>query len=362
MKRKHSNKEMKSKNVKVIDLFCGVGGLSYGFVKEKFDVVAGIDYDLSCKYAFETNNNAIFLHKNLTHTSSKYINSLFPQNSLKILIGCAPCTSFSTLTQKYKDHNQWRLLYSFSRIINDVRPDIISMENVPRLLAYKGGKVFNDFNNMLKKANYNVFYKVVNCADYGIPQKRNRLILLASKLGEISLLKETHTVKEYVTVKDAIYHLPKIEAGETDIKDPLHRSRNLSPLNRKRIILTPEGGGWENWNEDIKLECHKRKSGKTFRNVYGRMKWNDVAPTLTTLCTGYGNGRYGHPSQNRAISLREAAILQSFPIGYAFFDPEVKFSYKNIEKHIGNAVPVALARIIAKSIKVHLEQYRKKIR
>lgn len=345
------------KKYPVVDLFCGVGGLSYGFALEKFNLIAGVDFDNTCKYAYEKNNNAPFLHKDLTVTSSKYIASLFPKKGPKILIGCAPCQAFSTLSQKYKDNDKWKLLYSFGRIINDVRPDIISMENVPRLLEFENGKVFQDFCNILKRRGYNLFYKVVNACDYGVPQNRYRLILLASLYGSISLKKETHIQENYVTVKQAISHLPCLEAGQISESDSLHRSRNLSPINKRRILATPEGGGWKDWKKDLVLECHKKETGKTFRSVYGRMSWNEVAPTLTTQCTGYGNGRFGHPTQDRAISLREAAILQSFPEKYEFVEPDKEYSISSVERHIGNAVPVLLARVIAKSIKKHLKEF-----
>ncbi len=345
------------KNYPVVDVFCGVGGLSHGFKLEKFNLIAGIDYDATCKFAYESNNLAPFIHKDLTVTTSRYIKSLFPKGYPKILIGCAPCQAFSPLSNKYKSNDKWKLLYSFGRIINEVRPDIISMENVPRLLDFNGGKVFNDFQAILKKARYKIFYKVVNASDYGVPQNRLRLILLASKYGDISLTKETHSEENYVTVKEAISHLPKIEAGETHKSDQLHHSRGLTDINKRRMLATPEGGGWKDWDDDLILDCHKKESGKTFRSVYGRMWWDDVAPTLTTQCTGYGNGRFGHPEQNRAISLREAAILQSFPETYQFVDPSKEINFGSIEKHIGNAVPVLLGQVVAKSIKKHLNKY-----
>jgi len=280
--------------------------------------------------------------------------SLFPANAPKILIGCAPCQAFSLLSQKYKDNDKWKLLYSFSRIIRDVKPDVISMENVPRLLEYDNGEVLNDFMDVLLSEGYDIFHKVVNASEYGVPQKRYRFILLASRLGEIKLINPTHKDEDYVSVKQAIAHLTPLDAGESDPDDQLHRSRELTPINLKRIRATPEGGGWKDWSDDLVLDCHKKESGASFRSVYGRMKWDEVAPTLTTQCTGYGNGRFGHPEQDRAITLREAAILQSFPDDYDFIDPNVKFSIRKLETHIGNAVPVLLGRAIAKSIKRHL--------
>lgn len=347
--------------IAVVDLFCGIGGLSYGFVLEKFKVLAGLDIDDSCRYAFERNNGCNFIQSDITVTHSKEIDALYPRNSVKILVGCAPCQAFSTLTQKYKENDKWKLLYSFARIIKDVNPEIISMENVPNLLKYSNGSVFLDFLKVLTKQKYNITYKVVNAADYGVPQNRNRLILIASKFGSVSFIKPTHDIDTRVTVRDAISHLPPIEDGEFNPTDAIHRARKLSPMNKKRIMATKEGGGWKDWPSKLLLECHKKKSGKTFVSVYGRMKWDDISPTLTTQCTGLGNGRYGHPEQHRAISLREAALLQSFPMSYKFLSPMQTFMPGQIETHIGNAVPVNLGRMIAKSIKKHLKEHGYKI-
>lgn len=338
----------------VVDLFCGVGGLTQGFVKAKFDVRAGIDFDSSCKYAYEKNNLTPFIHADLTKTSPADVAKLYPKNSIKILAGCAPCQAFSTYQQGNKINDKWKLLYSFGKIINEIQPDIVSMENVPNLMKYNEGKVFNDFISILKANNYFISYKVVDAKDYGVPQRRKRLILLASKFGEINLIRKTHTGKKVKTVRKAIGHLPQIKAGESYYKDLLHRARELSSLNLKRIKATSEGGGWKEWNDELVLDCHKKESGKSYGSVYGRMSWNEVSPTLTTQCTGYGNGRFGHPEQDRAISLREAAILQSFPKKYNFFKSIEDFSSSIIEKHIGNAVPPRLGYVIAKSIHQHI--------
>jgi DNA (cytosine-5)-methyltransferase 1 len=343
----------------VVDLFCGVGGLSHGFVKEKFNLLAGIDFDESCKYAFEQNNNASFLHRDLTTMHSNDILKLYPRRGLRILVGCAPCQAYSNLAQKHKTNDKWKLLYSFSRIIMEVNPHIVSMENVPQLLTYDHGKVFHDFLKVLKTKKYHITYSVVNACDYGVPQKRQRLILFASKFSEVQLARRTHSVKNYITVANAIGHLPQIVDGESHGADLLHRSRKLSPLNKERIKATPEGGSWKDWTASLVLDCHKKETGKSFRSVYGRMKWNEVAPTLTTQCTGYGNGRYGHPEQDRAISLREAAILQSFPESYKFVAPNSNFAPTTVERHIGNAVPVKLGRAVARSIKKHLIDHGK---
>jgi len=228
------------------------------------------------------------------------------------------------------------------------------MENVSQLINFKKEPVFNDFIKTLELEGYFVHFEIVNSPEYGIPQNRKRLVLMASKLGPIVLIPKTHTKKNFVTVMDAIGELPPINDGEFNPKDKLHFARKLSPINKLRIKATPYGGGWKDWPEDLKLECHKKNSGKTYSSVYGRMKWEEPSPTMTTHCIGYGNGRFGHPEQDRGISLREASILQSFPKDYDFFDNADDFSTVMVARQIGNAVPVRLGEVIAKSIKKHL--------
>ena len=346
----------------VIDLFCGVGGLSHGFIQEDFNVLAGIDIDETCRFAFEENNKSEFIAKSITDISAQEINRIYGENTdLKILVGCAPCQNFSSymFKDKDKDSNKWKLLYEFSRLINEVQPDIVSMENVTQLINFKKAPVFEDFVSNLKSLGYYVHYEVVNCPDYGIPQNRKRLILLASKFGEIKLIPKTHNRDSYVTVKDAIGELPFIKDGEKDINDPIHFSRKLTPKNKKRIEATPYGGSWKDWNEDLRLECHKKETGKSFPSVYGRMVWEKPSPTMTTQCIGYGNGRFGHPVQDRAISLREAALLQTFPLDYKFVKNDQDYNSTILARQIGNAVPVKLGQVVAKSVKEHLKKLNK---
>lgn len=350
---------MKKKEIKVVDLFCGIGGLSNGFYQEGFNVIAGYDTDMSCKYAYETNNNAQFHTEDITKLKGKDLKKEYG-NCLKILVGCAPCQPFSSYSFKVKrkDEKKVNLLYSFSRLIREVKPTIISMENVPQLMDFNESSIFQDFCNELAEMGYKFSYSVVFCPDYGIPQRRRRLVLLASKLGEISILPKTHTPDNYVTVKDVISSLPPIKSGEVCTTDPLHRARQLSPINIRRIQATKEGGSWREWPDELVLDCFKKESGRTYGSVYGRMRWNEPAPTMTTQCTGLGNGRFGHPEQDRAISLREAAIFQTFPENYKFAEHNDITNPSVVCRHIGNAVPPMLGRVIAKSIKEHLKQYK----
>ena len=351
----------KIKDFAVVDLFCGIGGLTHGFITEHLSVSAGVDFDNTCSYAYQTNNKAKFIYKDVTKLTEIELNDLFPKNKRKILVGCAPCQPFSIFN--YKNNNniikqaedeKWKLLYSFADLIEKTQPEIVSMENVPQLRTFNNGKVFNDFVERLEKNGYKVSFGIHNAQDYGVPQRRKRLILLASKHSRFELIPSTHKKDNYITVHQAIGHLPEIKDGEHCHNDFLHYARKLTDISKKRIRATPEGGSWQDWDESLLLECHKKEGGQMYRSVYGRMTWNDVAPTMTTYCIGLNNGRFGHPQQDRAISLREAAILQSFPENYNLIEDEKKFNAQIFARQIGNAVPVGLGRAIAKSIKKHI--------
>jgi len=347
-------------DISAVDLFCGIGGLSYGLQSAGIKVNAGIDFDKTCKYAFEKDCNTKFIHEDVQNITEKTLNNLFLNSKIKILAGCAPCQPFSSYTynQDKNNDNRWKLLYEFGRLIKQTKPTIVTMENVPTLINFKKAPVFLDFINLLKENNYFVWYKVIYAPDFGIPQKRKRLVLLASQLGEIELLPPTHKPQNYITVKDAIGSLKKINSGEYDEDDFIHKSSKLSDKNTERIKQSKQGGSWKrDWDEDLKLTCHISEKGKTYVSIYGRMKWDEPSPTMTTFCTGIGNGRFGHPEQDRAISLREAAILQSFPKNYKFAESIETLNFSKTSKHIGNAVPPKLGEIIGKSIIKHLEKY-----
>lgn len=347
---------------KVIDLFCGIGGLTHGLIAEKLDVVAGIDIDTSCKYGYEKNNKTKFIEKDIDDVTSSEINELYgTSKGIRILVGCAPCQPFSTLNRKriaYADHSEkWGALNKFAELIEAVKPEIVSMENVKELSKENKYPVFKRFIDTLKRNGYFVSYKVVDTSHYGVPQKRKRLVLLASRFGEIELIPPTH-LENPVTVKDVIKDLPAIEDGEVSQIDNMHTSSKLSPLNKRRIRSTPhDGGSATDWDKELLPDCYTKESGSSYQcSVYGRMRWNEPSPTVTTQFLSLGTGRYGHPEQDRAISLREAARFQTFPDNYVFMEPE-RFSRTVVAKHIGNAVPVRLGQVIAISIKEHLKKH-----
>jgi DNA (cytosine-5)-methyltransferase 1 len=178
------------------------------------------------------------------------------------------------------------------------------------------------------------------------------MVLLASRHGEITMIKPT--LKKPKTVRQAIGRLRSLRAGEAAPRDKLHVSSTLSEKNLKRIRASRPGGTWRDWPEHLIADCHRAESGRTYSGVYGRMEWDKPAPTMTTQCYGFGNGRFGHPEQDRAITLREAAIIQSFPRDYVFIPDGCEVSFKVLGRLIGNAVPVDLGRAIARSIISHL--------
>lgn len=346
--------------INAVDLFCGVGGLTCGIQQAGIKVIAGYDIDNRSQFAYEFNNNAKFILKDIRDISNDEINNLYPSDTdIKVLMGCAPCQPFSTYSHKYKENEniiqKMDLLNYFSQQIEHVQPEIVSMENVPQIIKEK---VFEKFLKTLKDNGYTIDYKIVYAPEYGVPQKRRRLLLLASKLGEIKLLPPQFDRDNYPTLLDAIGNLPELKAGETNSKDPLHRSRKLSELNMRRIKQSKPGGTWKDWDEELLLEAHKKDSGESFSSVYGRLEWDKPSNTITTQFPGIGNGRFGHPEQDRALSLREGALLQTFPKDYLFTEPDLggNYSIAQVALQIGNAVPPKLGEVIGNSIKKHIEE------
>jgi len=346
------------RKVCAVDLFCGAGGLTKGLENAGIDVRLGIDVDPACEFPYTTNNNAKFLLKSVEDVKPPEIEKIFRKGCLRLLAGCAPCQTFSTYYQKAtSDDKRWWLLRQFSRLVLETEPELITMENVPRL---RHQTVFQEFVSSLENAKYHVSYEIVNCDDYGVAQKRQRLVLLASKLGPISLLAPSEFGSARKTVRETIADLPRLEAGDIHASDPMHRAATLAPVNVRRIRESRPGGTWRDWQDELVAECHKKRTGKTYPSVYGRMTWDEPSPTITTQFYGFGNGRFGHPEQNRALSLREGALLQSFPAEYVFTPPDQPIYVKSVGRLIGNAVPPRLGQVIGRSIMIHVAACSKK--
>ncbi|MBY3558574.1 DNA cytosine methyltransferase [Rhizobium laguerreae] len=343
-------------NIEAIDLFCGAGGLSYGLQEAGVKIRAGLDLDGKCAFPFEANmSGAKFLEKDLAETSGEELRTFYSAGTVKLLAGCAPCQPFSTLRNgsDRKTSKKWPLLNEFGRMIRALEPDLVTMENVPVL---RGESVFHDFVDLLRSYGYHVFWKVVDAADYGVPQRRRRLVLLASMLGPIRLLDPTDLGVKRLTVREAIGSLPAVAAGEVSSEDSMHRARAITEINLARIKASAPGGTWKDWPEHLQLACHKRSSGSSYKSVYGRLQWDKPSGTITTQAHNFGTGRFGHPEQDRPLTLRELAILQSFPSDYKFVSDDSDVEFTPLGRLIGNAVPVKLGTAIGRSIMAHLQE------
>lgn len=241
--------------IEAVDLFCGSGGLTCGLRQSGVKVLAGVDFEEECQYPYEKNNVAKFLNWVIAKTEAADVAALYSKGTIRVLAGCARASRFRSITTVLIHHfpKKWWLLYSFQRIIEGVMPEIIVMENVTDVVRHK---VYHDFVSHLKNLGYRVSENNVSCVDYGIPQKRKRQIVLCSRLGATNLLSKTHETP--VTVCEAIAHLPRIESGEVDPLDPLHRAAKMSEVNLKRIEASVAGGTWRDWPEELRIGAHKR--------------------------------------------------------------------------------------------------------
>ena len=321
------------------------------------EVAFALDHDVDAKASFKANfPDAHFELADIREASVEAIRSRVEAEGPKPVLfsGCAPCQPFTKQNTTRPDQDERvPLLAHFADLVEYCRPDLVFVENVPGLQKLDANsQPFGGFLSRLSGAGYEMDYRPITLVKYGVPQSRRRLVLVGSRHGTILLPDETHgpgaPYGRYTTVRDWISHLPPIRAGETHGRVANHRSAALSPRNLERIKATPEGGGNRNWPGHLQLHCHKGFSG--YSDVYGRMWWDKPASGLTTRCTSYSNGRFGHPEQDRAISIREAACLQTFPEGFVFEGSMVSMS-----KQIGNAVPVRLAQVIGHQFIKHLK-------
>lgn len=335
-----------------VDLFCGAGGLSYGLQEAGVAVAAGVDIDPTCQYPFESNIESPFLDTDIRDLTAEHLRPLWQHGDFRLLAGCAPCQPFSPHRRGLdtSSEEQWSLLTEFGRLVREAEPELVTMENVPRIGS---SKVFRDFVDLLASLGYDTDFRSCNGLDYGLAQQRRRLVLLGSRLGPIDIPVGKFKGKAPRTVRDEIGALPKLESGAADPKDPLHRTRGLSGVNLERIRASTPGGTWEQWPAELRSPCHRKKSGATFRNVYARMEWDKPSPTITTLSYNFGTGRFGHPEQDRGLSLREAAMLQGFPSDYRFVPSDKPVYFHPLGRLIGNAVPPPLGKAVGEAVWAH---------
>jgi DNA (cytosine-5)-methyltransferase 1 len=355
--------------ITAIDFFCGAGGLTRGFLNAGITVKLGIEIDESCQFTYQINNQPAKMLVNdvrkITVNDIKRQISDVKSDEL-LLAACAPCQPFSQQRRKKRQYREKNLILQFGRFVKALKPKYIFIENVPGLKNVKGPSSFKRFLKLIANLDYEWQEKVINAKDYGVPQSRKRLVLIAVREFKPQIPKPTHgndkNQKPYETVKSAIKDYPRIEAGSIDHKFNNHWAADITPINMKRMQATRKNGGSRlDWPTDLQLNCHLkvRKGGEKYRghtDVYGRMRWNQPAPTLTCKCVSVSNVRYGHPNQNRAISLREAAKLQSFSDDYMFFGP----SKGHLAQQVGNAVPVKLGEVFGKYfLSIHKNKAKK---
>ncbi len=344
--------------IKAIDLFCGAGGVTRGLLDAGIDVVAGFDIDSSLEKVYQENNirpngkKAQYFNKKVEDITLEDIEKLVGTKEQRdkkgekfLLAGCAPCQPFSLKNKNRHDKTDHRrtLITYFADLIKVTEPDFVFMENVAGLANLEPENL-EYFLKTLKDKGFSVDKGIVNAKNYGVPQNRKRFVLLASKEKEIRIPDGEYDgiSKSYKTVGDVIRDLPPLDAGSEHPSITNHKTANLNDLNKIRIKETPKNGGSRtDWRPELWLRCHLNENGtpkNVHKDVYGRMWWDKPAPTLTTKFNSITTGRYGHPEQNRAISLREGALLQSFPENYTFYG-----NMQAVARQIGNAVPPKMA-------------------
>jgi DNA (cytosine-5)-methyltransferase 1 len=342
----------------VIDFFSGCGGASKGLELAGFNVSLGIDFEPNAAATYMANfPNAEFILDDVRNITVEDIVNKVPNIAEEplLLCTCAPCQPFSSQNKNKSETDIRRtLLDEVHRFVLAFNPEYIMLENVPGIQNVNPiieGPLCR-FLSFLTDNGYQYLKFIAKSEEYGVPQKRKRLVILASRLGMIEEPNKTHGVNEipFVTVRDAIEMLPPLQAGEGCLNDPIHKCSNLNATNLERITLTPEGGDRRDWPDSLINPAHKNYAGHY--DTYGRMSWDRPSPTLTTKCNGYSNGRFGHPdtNQNRAISMREAANIQTFPTDYIFHG-----LIGSLSKQIGNAVPCELARNFGIAVLNHYE-------
>jgi len=337
--------------MRAIDFCCGAGGLTRGLLDAGIQVLAGIDVDAACRITYEVNNcPAVFLHKDIRAIAPAEIREVLGSRQTRdvLFACCAPCQPFSSQRKSSVRGADATLLGAFGRLVACVKPGQILVENVPGLARVKGFSTYRRFLALLKDCGYSYVSGVVNARHYGVPQSRPRLILIAMHGIKPTIPERIcgRVLLPFATVRDAIAHLPPIKAGEAHPLIPNHMAAHVSPLNLERLKHTPhDGGDRRAWPRRLWLDCH-RNGYHGHSDVYGRMAWDAPSPALTGRCRSISNGRYGHPEQDRAISLREAAALQTFDDDYFFYGSKC-----HIAMQIGNAVPVRLAEMLGHHLK-----------
>lgn len=342
-----------------IDSFCGAGGLGLGLKKAGFKILLSFDIEQKCIDTINANK------KYFDHTAIRAdIADMLNQNLLKkcqlkrgelfLLAGGPPCQGFSVQRRGSDTDVRNELVLKYGQMVDELYPCFFVMENVTGLAGKRGKTILEQLLENVESIGYDVSVNLLDAQDYGVPQRRKRYVIVGKRRDINTTYAPPIPNSERITVRDAISFLPEPPLNGKDHPDiPLHRRDKLSELNLKRIQAIKPGQGRDDLPEELRAECHKIDSSVIgYRNVYGRMAWDEVAPTITARFDSFTRGKFGHPDQPRSISLREGAILQTFPMDFIFTGNKV-----DIARQIGNAVPPVLAECIGKSI---IEAYEKR--
>lgn len=345
-----------------VDSFSGAGGLLLGLQLAGFESLYSFDND---PFSIETQNtnSKYFKHR----AKVEDINNLSSGQLLKkiglkkgelfLFSGGPPCQGFSIQRIGRDKDTRNNLIFKFADQVNGLQPKFFLMENVAGILGKRGSSLFSDLITRFEQSGYRVYDKILNAQDYNVPQRRRRVFVIGVRKDlhykPFEFPVTTTPDGKRRTVRQAIENLPEPPLDGSDHPSlSLHRRDKLSELNLKRLSSLLEGQGREFLPKDLLADCHKVSASQIgHRNVYGRMRWDDVAPTITARFDSFTRGLFGHPNQNRSISLREGALLQTFPIDFNFFGNKV-----DIARQIGNAVPIELARAVGKQI---IKYYKK---
>jgi DNA (cytosine-5)-methyltransferase 1 len=339
----------------VVDLFAGCGGGTIGFRQVGFEVIGAVEIDADAAAAYAANVGVEPLARDVREVTGRDLldGTGVGVGELTLLFGCPPCQSFTILrrgaAETAVDGVRNNLPREYTRLVEELSPRHIAFENVPGMVDGRWRHRFDELLTHLERLGYRCDWAVLDAADFGVPQRRRRVVVVGSRLVEPVLPVPTHTASgeadlpAHQTVRDAIGGLRRLGPGEADPADPLHRARRHSDIAIRRLRAVPEGGGRKNLPPELELACHKRHPG--YYDIYGRMWWDRVAPTLTSGCTNVTKGRFGHPEQDRAITLREALLLQGFPPGAT-----VRGDTDTMALQVGNAVPPPLTAAVGQAI------------
>lgn len=351
-------------SLNAIDLFAGCGGLTSGLKAASINVVAAVEIDADAARSYRANHPEVVLFESDIRTISPAdVLATTGVSQIELIAGCPPCQGFTRLTERSKRREARNsLVRDYFRFVAELRPQVCMLENVPGLLrTSKGLHYFDELRRGLTKLGYALTFEILELANYGVPQFRKRLVLVATKNAGYCLPKPTHgpssqSRRPWATVRSAIEDLAvpptrtQVEAGTALPRPAWHYARAIAPIVQQRLRHALDGThNRAEFPTELRLKCHSR-TPKGFNDVYGVMEWDSPSPTITGGCTNASKGRFGHPAQPRPITAAEAARLQTFPRGYRFEGRGVE----SVAAQIGNALPCRFAKVMGESILRHL--------